>query len=73
MAKKSRVTAFGQWLTAQGYDASHYDQLGAALGCTGGSIRHYVNGKAIPRPAMLRKLVALTGLPFDAFLFPSQR
>lgn len=40
------------------------------LGCTEGSVRHYLAGRAIPKPGTLRKLTELTGLPSDAFLFP---
>ena len=48
----------------------HLAALAAALREDEGRIRSYVSGKAIPRPEMLKKLTAHTGLPSDAFLFP---
>ena len=67
MARK-QPTPFRVWFNAQAGADAH--ALASRLGCTEGSIRHYLAGRAIPKPAMLRKLSELTGLPSDAFLFP---
>lgn len=63
-----RTTPFQRWYLAHG-EPAHYD-LAGKLGCSESSIRVYLSGRAIPRPAVLRKLTKLTGLPSDAFLFP---
>lgn len=68
MAK--RLTSFGQWFKASGRT---YDDVAAEIGVTHGAIRHYAYGRAIPRPATLAKLCALTGLPAEALLFPKQK
>jgi hypothetical protein len=70
MAKRVRLTAFGRWLQAEGYGPERYQALADELACTEGSIRHYAVGRAIPRPEMLRRLHARTGLPLESFLFP---
>lgn len=65
--KRSSTTNFQRWHRDHG---TPHVELAAALGCTAGSVRHYLMGTAVPRPDVLRKLTALTGLPSDAFLFP---
>lgn len=63
-----RVTPFQRWYTA--HCEISYSALAVRCGCVEGSIRAYLQGRSIPRPPVLRKLTAITGLPSDAFLFP---
>lgn len=65
---KRRVTPFALWYRAHG--APHPYLLGQKLGCSDASIRVYLAGRSVPKPAMLRRLRDLTGLPSDAFLYP---
>lgn len=68
MARRKPLTPFRRWHDANGRPAPK--AIAATLGCTEGSIRHYLAGRAIPKPNTIRGLKTLTGLPSDAFLFP---
>ena len=71
MAKRrARPTNFSRWLKAEFSEAPTCDAIALVVGCTPGNIRHYLAGRAIPKPDKLRALTVLTGLPSDAFLFP---
>lgn len=65
--QQSSVTRLQQWMDEHGVDV---DQLAGALDESYGRIAHYVRRGAIPKPEMVRKLSAHTGLPAEAFLFP---
>ena len=67
---RRRLAPFGQWMQANGYTPNRHSELAEALGCTRGSIYQYAAGKVLPRPEMLSKLTALTGLPLEAFVHP---
>lgn len=68
MARRRRSTHFRRWYQEHG--TTPITALAVVLGCTEGSVHHYLGGAAIPRPAILRNLTKLTGLPLEAFLFP---
>ena len=67
MARRRRSTHFRRWYQEHGTTIAAF---AVVLGCTEGSVRHYLGGAAIPRPEILRKLTTMTGLPLEAFLFP---
>lgn len=67
---RKQTPAFGVWFKASG---KRFDEVAELVGVTEGAIRHYAVGRAIPKPATLKKLRALTGLPLEAFLFPFER
>lgn len=68
MARRRPPTPFRQWYESNG--SPECKVLAERLECTEGSVRHYLAGRAIPKPKTLRHLKDLTGLPSDAFLFP---
>lgn len=63
-------TNLAEWLSAQNRTAR---DLAGSVREDRARIQHYVDGRSVPRPAMLKKLKAETGLPSDAFLFPFDR
>lgn len=67
MARKTRVTRLQRWMAEQAVDI---DTLALDLDESYGRIAHYVRRGAIPKPAMLKKLMERTGLPAEAFMFP---
>lgn len=69
MAKRRRpVTPFRRWYKANG--EPHPQTLADHLKINEGSIRHYLAGRAIPKPETLKGLREMTGLPLEAFLYP---
>ena len=64
------VPPFAGWLASCGRSLR---DIASEVGVTEGAIRFYSRGRSIPKPKTLRKLVTLTGLPVEAFLYPREK
>ena len=60
--KHKRFSTLKEWRAAHGYSQS---QAGALIGVTQAAYGRYEMGRAHPRPAILRRVMKLTGVPVE--------